>query len=126
MYVCDTERDGWFVVCELKHTHTRVKLQALHMHIHMITQLSTHLCCHGNELMKRTKEREHYTERERTRVLERWRVSPRTIFYSVVKEEYAICLMGFLSFQVSHEFAINFDPTNPFCSGELVHRTLQL
>lgn len=22
------------------------------------------------------------------------------------------------AFQVSHEFAINFNPTNPFCSGE--------
>lgn len=24
----------------------------------------------------------------------------------------------FSTFQVSHEFAINFNPTNPFCSGE--------
>lgn len=24
----------------------------------------------------------------------------------------------FSAFQVSHEFAINFNPTNPFCSGE--------
>lgn len=32
------------------------------MHIHMITQLSTHLCCHGTELMKRTKKREQHTE----------------------------------------------------------------
>lgn len=27
-------------------------------------------------------------------------------------------LSTFSSFQVSHEFAINFNPTNPFCSGE--------
>lgn len=25
----------------------------------------------------------------------------------------------FVSLQVSHEFAINFNPTNPFCYGEL-------
>uniref|UniRef100_A0A8C2XPQ5 Copine II n=1 Tax=Cyclopterus lumpus TaxID=8103 RepID=A0A8C2XPQ5_CYCLU len=34
------------------------------------------------------------------------------------KKEYQVCLVGFfLSPQVSHEFAINFNPTNPFCSG---------
>lgn len=27
-------------------------------------------------------------------------------------------LSVFSAFQVSHEFAINFNPTNPFCSGE--------
>lgn len=72
------------------------------MHIHMITQLSTHLCCHGTELMKRTKERERYTEKER----ERERVGGRkcgrngqyfsTIFYSVVKDEYQVCCLCLL------------------------------
>lgn len=40
------------------------------MHIHMITQLSTHLRCHGAEAMKRTKSAENRVGREGETVAE--------------------------------------------------------
>ena len=48
---------------------------------------------------------------------EKWTVFT-TIFYSVVKDLYLVYSLCFVSPKVSHEFAINFNPTNPFCSGE--------
>lgn len=35
------------------HSQTQIKLHALYMRIRKIMQLSTHLCCHGSEPMKR-------------------------------------------------------------------------
>lgn len=48
-----------------------------------------------------------------------------TIFYSAVNGKHLIYCFVFISFlpQVSHEFAINFNPTNPFCSGETLQQS---
>lgn len=70
-----------------------INTQALYMHIHMITQLSTHLCCHGTVWMKRTKESERYTEGGMQYVGEMDSIS--LIFYSVRNDESHVnCLVS--------------------------------
>lgn len=108
-------KDGEGLAHVNTHTHTRSI-----MHVHTITQLSTHLCCHDTELMKRTKER--VVSRERVGGRKCWRngLLSSTILYNAGEDEYEVYSLSVLCSQVSHEFAINFNPTNPFCSGEVL------
>lgn len=117
----EREREGLLYANNYTHTYTDKTVSIIHVYSH------DYATVHPSVLPWHWADEKDKGEGERLNRGRRWEGESVGEMDRTETEPYfsGLCMkfiLTFVSSQVSHEFAINFNPTNPFCSGEVLCR----